>query len=410
MEFTQLTKEEYIEFTQKSTQATFLNAYAYIEMKEKNGAETELLGVKKNGSVIAATGIVYLKTKKIFTYAYAPRGFVMDYDDEEVISFFTENIRSYLAKKNVIYLMMEPFVLLQKRDRFGNIEGVTHHDRVDRLKKYGYLHQGYTVGISYANVRFMYVVDIPYATEKELFDSFERNARRGIESAKKYHVHLRKMTREELPEFYNVMMSTEKRRNYRGRDLKYYQDMWDAFSQIDGISYRCCEMNVKEALMTTSKEIRSLENEISEIKSKNENLSKKQINKIHEKENQLSKENKRYEELQNILDEKGETIILSAGMWYEYAHEYLCLISGVYEEYMNFGGPHMMHYAMMKEIVERKDFNRYNFYGISGDFSKEAIDAGVLAFKQSFGGHIEELLGDFHLVIQPMKYKLIMKL
>ena len=74
---------------------------------------------------------------------------------------------------------------------------------------------------------------------------------------------------------------------------------------------------------------------------------------------------------------------------------------------MNFGGPYFMHYSMMKEVMESQGFKRYNFYGISGVFTKNGEDYGVLTFKQSFGGYVEELLGDYTLVIDNDKYKLI---
>ena len=183
--------------------------------------------------------------------------------------------------------------------------------------------------------------------------------------------------------------------------------MYDAFSPIDGIVYKCIELNVKNALNNAQKTVNDLNKEIERMRGVSENLSKKQLNKIQEKENQLRKANNRVDELSKIFNEKGETIVLAAGMWYKYANEYLCLSSGVYEEYMSFGGPYFMHYSMMKEIMESENFERYNFYGISGVFTKDAEDYGVLTFKQGFGGYVEELLGDYTLVIDSAKYKFI---
>lgn len=411
MEFTKLSKEEYIEFQSNHSQKNFLNSYSIVDLKNKNGFETALLGVKENGIVVAATAIIFQKTKRIFKYAYAPRGLIVDYSNKELVAFFTKNIKSFLKRHKAVFLICEPYVLLQKRDRFGKVlEGIDNHWITDELTKLGYKHRGYTVGIDASNCRFMYQVDIPFKTEEELLKSFERNTRREVENAKKNCIQLRKMDRSELSVFVDVIKSTERRRSFSFRGLKYYEDMYDAFSPINAISFRCCEMNVKEALTLCESEIKSFNEEISLMKSKSENLSKKQVNKINEKENQLKKLEKRKNEFEKILAEKGEKIILSAGMWYEYAGEYLCLISGTFEEYLSFSGPHYMHYEMMREITQRDDIERYNFYGISGDFTDNAVDKGVLAFKQSFGGYIDELLGEYYLVINPFLYKLIQKM
>jgi peptidoglycan pentaglycine glycine transferase (the second and third glycine) len=54
--------------------------------------------------------------------------------------------------------------------------------------------------------------------------------------------------------------------------------------------------------------------------------------------------------------------------------------------------------------------NRYNFYGISGDFREDAADYGVYEFKKGFGGTVEQMIGDFILVLNKPAYALYEKL
>ena len=49
----------------------------------------------------------------------------------------------------------------------------------------------------------------------------------------------------------------------------------------------------------------------------------------------------------------------------------------------------MINYAIEHGI------NRYNFYGISGDFSEDAEDAGVVKFKKGYDADVIEYVGDF---------------
>ena len=53
--------------------------------------------------------------------------------------------------------------------------------------------------------------------------------------------------------------------------------------------------------------------------------------------------------------------------------------------------------------VENK-YNRYNFYGITGDFSKDNPLYGLYLFKKSFGGHVVELLVEYDIVMSPFWY------
>lgn len=53
--------------------------------------------------------------------------------------------------------------------------------------------------------------------------------------------------------------------------------------------------------------------------------------------------------------------------------------------------------------------NRYNFYGITGDFGNEAEDYGVQQFKKGFNAFIEEYVGDFIKPVNKCLYKLYRK-
>ena len=51
-------------------------------------------------------------------------------------------------------------------------------------------------------------------------------------------------------------------------------------------------------------------------------------------------------------------------------------------------------------------YKKYNFYGISGIFDSKDENYGVYAFKKGFPGKVEELVGDFVLVVNPALYKI----
>ena len=59
---------------------------------------------------------------------------------------------------------------------------------------------------------------------------------------------------------------------------------------------------------------------------------------------------------------------------------------------------------MMKYCMEH-NIARYNFYGVSGDFSEDG-NYGVYRFKRGFNAEIEELVGDFVKVISPFHHNI----
>ncbi|WP_338141200.1 peptidoglycan bridge formation glycyltransferase FemA/FemB family protein [Staphylococcus pettenkoferi] len=60
----------------------------------------------------------------------------------------------------------------------------------------------------------------------------------------------------------------------------------------------------------------------------------------------------------------------------------------------------------MIKFAKAHGIDRYNFYGVTGDFSEDAEDYGVQQFKKGFNAQVEEYIGDFIKVVKPGVYRL----
>lgn len=78
-------------------------------------------------------------------------------------------------------------------------------------------------------------------------------------------------------------------------------------------------------------------------------------------------------------------------------------MSGESEGTEEFFGLYALHWHMIRYCLEHHK-NRYNFYGISGDFSPDAQDAGVFSYKKGSGGEVIELPGVFERPISRGRY------
>ena len=87
-----------------------------------------------------------------------------------------------------------------------------------------------------------------------------------------------------------------------------------------------------------------------------------------------------------------------------YGNEVLSLYGGSDAKLMQFQSAYTVHFEGIKYAVEKK-YDKYNFYGITGDFRKENPLYGLYLFKKSFGGHVSELIGEFDYIISPFWYK-----
>ena len=139
MDFSILTEKEYRDFYENYPQASFMQSLELSKLKEEYGSKVHLVGVKKNKKIIAASMILENSTvlnKKIF---YAPRGLMVDYNDYDLLNFFTTKLKEYLKKKGGFILTIDPNVIYRVRTSDGEIDSdeVANQEAIDNLKKLG---------------------------------------------------------------------------------------------------------------------------------------------------------------------------------------------------------------------------------------------------------------------------------
>ena len=131
-------------------------------------------------------------------------------------------------------------------------------------------------------------------------------------------------------------------------------------------------------------------------------------NKKYEQSNKQNKEaierlKIQLDKIKELKKQHGEKAILGGILFIIYGNEVLSLYGGSTKELMQFQSAYTVHFAGVKLAVEN-NYSRYNFYGITGDFSKQNPLYGLFLFKKSFGGHVAELIGEFDLIISPFWY------
>lgn len=99
-----------------------------------------------------------------------------------------------------------------------------------------------------------------------------------------------------------------------------------------------------------------------------------------------------------VVYHQGNTPI-STGIFISHPHELVYFLSGADSHYRHlYGGHFLQHYVMSRAIKE--GVTRYNFYGVSGHFTKNPL----LVYKSGFRGIVEEYVGGFFKVVNPTKY------
>ena len=167
----QLTNDEFTKFADNYSIKSIYQTKEYAFIMNKQNFESIFLGMMDNNNIVAAS-IFLIEKRDGFKYAYAPHGFLIDYENNNLVSEFTNGIKKFLGKINVIALKLNPLIV--KYIYNSNKEIIYSNPKFEEifnnLKKLGYYHLGFNdnfeemkkIAEFLSTIRYEYVELLPY--------------------------------------------------------------------------------------------------------------------------------------------------------------------------------------------------------------------------------------------------------
>ena len=409
MQFCVLTREEYQTFEENHPYRDFMNSVNAMDLKLMNNWQVDYVGVKDDqDKILCATALTSIPGMKIFRFYYAQRGFLIDYHDLELLSFFTKELKVFLKTKKCLYMIADPNVLYKERDIDGNLVegGFDNSYVVDNLKQCGYIHQGFTNDYSViSQIRWMFSLYLKDKDEKTILKEMHQQTRWSINKTIKQGIAVREMSIDEIDIFMKMMEHTAERRNFTARKQSFYENQLKAFGDKAKLLLAYLDLNDFRNKLNVEKA--ELDSEMVEIKTKLNDMpnNKKFLNKEKVCQEALDLNAKKYVEADELEKSYGNIIPMASSFFIIEDDQIVYLYSAAYDDFKKYNAPYAIQWYMIRYALEHH-INRYNFYGISGNFSEDAEDYGVYEFKRGFNGVVEELVGDFTLPVHNIMYKI----
>lgn len=402
MKLVEIEEKEYNQFIKKIDKYNFFQSIEWAKFKSKTGWEMNIVGLIDNKKVVAATTLLSRKlpiiNKKMY---YAPRGFAIDYNDFKLLEEFTKQLKRYIKINKGIFLKINPYVEYIKRDKDGNALSEGNDKLVDYLKSLGYMHYGFYKDAKDKKdlePRWISVLDLKNKSTEQLLKEMRQTTRWMINKSKKNCISITEASYDDIDEFKKIMNHTAERREFSDRSLSYYQTMYNILKEHNMIRIMLANINLGDLKNSMKTDINHLNNRVKVI----ENNPKKQ-NQVNEYNSQIEAISKRLKELETEMKMYGSNPIVAAGLYISYGKEIVYLFGGSYKEFMGYGAQYLMQYEMI-EYAKENGYDRLNFYGIDGNFSKDSENYGLFDFKRGFNSDVVELIGEFDLIISKPYY------
>ena len=405
MKLTELDKQEFADFSENNPQALFFQTPYWIEIKEQNNWSGKIVGFKENGEIIAATVLLFKKTTGLNAkLAYAPRGFLLDYSNFPLLEEFTKEIKKYLKTQNAFFLKINPYVDYQLRDVDGNvIEGTKQDSLMDKLRELGFIHNGFYIDQDSKDdlePRWISVLDIGGKSFDELYKNMRSGTKWGINNSKKNFITILEADENNLIEFKNLMVHTAERRGFIDRPLSYYREMYKVLKRENAVKVLLAEIDFKALLDFSQEKFDKNSSRLSVIKDNPKKA--KEAAEIEFEQGCLAE---RIETLRGNIAEFGEKKVIAGGWYIMHGKEIVYLFGASYKPFMKYNSQYLLQQVMIEYAIEN-GYDKFNFYGIDGNFDKNSKHFGLFDFKRGFGAIVHELIGEFDLIISKPTYTL----
>ncbi len=398
MNFCELNEKEYEDFILLQKCGNFSQSELVKKTREANGNKVKLYGLKENNKVVAAGLFVKLAMPFGFYQYYSPSGFVMNFNNTNLLEFYTKSLKTELKKdKKCINFRIDPYLTLNRYENEQVFLIKENKEVINNLIKIGYIHNGFTIGQGKDNrVRWQYIIDLEGKNYEDHIISYNSTTKRYIKMAKKIGTIVREGNYEDLDIFCDILMHTAKRQNFQQKNADYFKNLYKNFKNADKTKILISELNLIAYKETLEKD------KIKIIQNLEKNKNSDKIKLINELETNLKSVNSKLDMTSDLIKKYGDKCTTSASIFIFYNNECSYFHGGGYADLLSFHGQYLLQDEAIN-ISFKKGMKRYNFMGISGDFKND----GLYHFKRGYNGEAIELIGQFDYPINKGLYTIL---
>ena len=394
MELRELSKKEFDNYALNHPFGSFQQTSFWGKFMEGDKFHAYYVGCFIKEKIVGASLLLSCEIRKKIRVFYAPRGFLIDYKNEELLKEFTEKVKKFIIEKHGIFLKIDPYILVRDRDSEGNIiEGGVYNDFV----KINLEHAGFVKTTDKIQPKWLSRINLKDKNIEDVFNGFSPKARQTIRRNERLGFKVRDLDFKDADKFINIINEESKKYNTVSPTITFFQDLKQAF---DG------DIKFKEVYFKREEVISNIDNMIidvnkeKEVRINNYHNSKMTDEYFIDKELEDEKEIKRLESLKEYFSKCSDDVSMGIYMFITIGNEIVSLYGGTVDEYNKLDASYTLHYEMIKCAIEN-GYKYYNLYEIGDITDSNNKLANSYNYKKNFGGEVIELVGEYDLIINP---------
>lgn len=401
-----LKEEEFDNYAKRHKYDSIYQTSPYAKFRKNHEKyDIHYLGFEENGHLIGATMVIYKELFWGYKYAYAPRGFLVDYTNKQVITELTQRLINLLKKQKFIFVKLDPPIIIYEKDFTGKIiyQSDTANDIINTLKSNRYEHLGFNLYNESLLSRFnVFAKLIP--NEKNMYFSFDKEIQENIKDANRRAINVYIDDTNDIDVFFNYI-----KRSYGKKGRNYFERLINNFTENNSVKIFYAKLDSNKYAQNTNnlynKELERNEGLTRIIESGNKKYDiEKVINDKILSDKLLKGLKKDIIVSTDLLRNNPDGIICGTALVVQNKKGAEILVNYIPKEFKNFKANEALTFEIMKYYSKQK-LKYINLGSVFGNFDQRSRFYPLLETKKGFNSSIIEYIGEFDLIVNPLMYK-----
>ena len=380
------------DFANKHILKNFYQTKQYGELMSHSDFDVMYIGGYENDELKAGSLILYKTIGPSMKYGYAPRGFLIDYYDEELLKRFTKKVKEFFLKKAYAFIKINPEITYSKIDFESQSKVINNKnsDLIKLLKSLGYDKLKDNLYFESLLPKYTPVIYLPTYN----FDDLDDSLIKSVEEAEANGLSLVHGSIEDIETFYKFIEYKD------DKTVKKYKLFYEIFHKDDMADLLFAELNYDTYVKYLQKQY-SYETEKNEQINKEFNDNPQSIdlyNKKMRSDQILSRIQSKIAESNLKVQENVTKEILGGAFVVKHQGRITILISGHNKNFDICDTKTFMYYKIIEEYKKR-GYLFFDLYGITADYSESNPYKELNKFKLKFKPNVFEYIGEFDLIV-----------
>ena len=392
MKMIELTKEKFEEFKKDSKYDNFEQTENYALAMKYDNFRHMYVAYTTNDLEILAAGMFLIKDiNKSASYAYCPKGFIIDYENNELVRKFSKNIVKFFKKNNIIFLKTNPEFPIATIDYKNNYAKttLTTNNALMEMKKTGFMRRKELIPLELLEPKISAIVNLKEYDYEKLDNNFKNKITRNDG----YEIEIG-----DSSSFDKIAQFTDENL------LEYYKNVYESFKKDNLIDLVLLKINYEKCLIS-AKNKTDIETERNDLL--NKQLQQEPSEEILSKKMESDKLLELYK--QDVIHataglKKNEETYIAYALIIKYNNKITFFANRINNDYEQYKPNYYLYHKILE--MYKEEYELADLYGIANDFSETSTYKELNDLKIGFNPKIYEYAGELDIIINKFKYRI----